>query len=123
MNNIALHAASQNIFNPIKRDQTALDNYPNTVTNFFHVIGYMSAEEDTLPTFLQVEDDILHQSPSNRIQSAHRFIQNVHIRIMDQGLRQSDPLHHSLAVAAHGTLAGLPEIQTFKNLLRTTIKK
>src|SRR6185369_5285212 len=108
-NNPFLH----DLVNPFYALEFTLENDTNPITDCLDIGGYMCTEKNAFPTRLQIKHDIFHKRPPHRIKTAHRFIKNVHIRVMDKHLCQSQPLHHPLAVAANSSLPGIPQLQKF----------
>ena len=76
-------------------DQASLVQYADPVGNQFRVGQNMRAEEKGLPLLLQHQNQITEFLAADRIEIGHRFIKHQKIRIVDQGLTQSQSLHHA----------------------------
>ena len=54
------------------------------------------AEEHRAPLVPQLEDQLPHLAPAERIESRHRLVEEHDLRVVDERLRDADALHHAL---------------------------
>ena len=60
----------------------------------------MRAEEDRPPLVAQLEHQRAHVAPAERIEPRHRLVEEQHLGIVQQRLRDADALQHALGVLA-----------------------
>ena len=56
----------------------------------------MRREENGAALFFQIEDDVADFAPTHGVEPGRGLIEKNHLRIVQDGLRDSDALHHSL---------------------------
>ena len=71
----------------------------DAVTNRFHLTEFMRREEHRLALVFQPLNDLAHFHAADGIKSARRLIENQQVRIIDERLRESRALLHSLGVS------------------------
>ena len=82
----------------------------------------MRIEEEGLSRSLQLEHEILHHLPSDRIESAHWFIEKYNLRIMQDRLSKSDTLEHSFRVGMELLRSRMYESDFLENFIFSLIE-
>src|SRR5581483_8578197 len=77
---------------------------------------FVRRKKDGLARLLQSLNDLAHFHPSQRIQPARRLVQDQQIRIVDQGLRQSDALLHALGIGLDQPFARRFQVHQFQDV-------
>jgi hypothetical protein len=86
----------------------AADHDGQPVADLLDFGQQMRAQEDGLSRRTRAQQDLAHLDAANGIERRGRFIQNQELRIIDECLRQADPLQHSarkLGDIAPGSIA------------------
>ncbi len=78
--------------------QLAIVEDRNPIADVLYVVQAMAAHDYRLAFFPQVQNQVLHPAGSQRIQAGGRLIQNHQLRIIDEGLGQTDALPHPLRI-------------------------
>ena len=75
--------------------QLALEQDPDPVADVLDVGQEVTAHQDGFPLLLQIQDHVLHVARPDRVETGGRLVQNHDVRVVDQGLRQTDAADHS----------------------------
>jgi len=94
-------------------DRNAVEN-GDPIADCLDLGQNVRAEEDRLPPIAQLEEDIPHLPPADRVEPPRRFIQDHQLGIVDQRLRQTKPLQHAAGVLPHPEAPRLPQPDEFE---------
>src|SRR5579875_3085181 len=86
----------------------------NPIAEHLRVRKNMGGKEDRLPLLAKLQNKIAHFVAANRIQSGHWLIQKDQLRIIDQGLSNTEPLHHALGKFPNREIARLGQLYPLK---------
>ena len=79
-------------------DERPFPNHRDRVADRLDVRNHVGREEDR-PSFpRELKDQFPDFLPTDRIEAAHRFVEDEERRIVDDRLRDSDPLEHPLRI-------------------------
>ena len=81
----------------------------------------MTAENDRLAPPRQELDQVLDLAAADRVQAGGRFIQDHQVRVVDQGLGQTDAARHAFRELAHRPVAGRGKADHFEQLIRAAL--
>lgn len=84
------------IFHMHRTDEFSFVNDGEAITDCLHIRENMCIEEERFSFFLELDHEILDHFSTNRIKSTHWFIEKYEFWIMEDGLRESNTLKHSL---------------------------
>ncbi len=76
-------------------DQLSLANDTKTIANSLNIREDMGIKKYSFLIFFEIDHEILDHLATDRIESAHRLIEEYDIWIMEYGLGESDTLEHS----------------------------
>src|SRR5882762_76956 len=111
------HLARDQLVDGPHRLQRTLDQEADPVTDHLGVRQDVGGEEHGPPPRLQVEDDVAHLPPPDRIEPRHRLVQDDELRIVDQRLGQPDALQHPFRVETELPVAAVGEAHAFEEIL------
>ena len=82
------------IRDPPVRDELALREYGDAITQRFGIRQHVRAEEDGASAIAQRQDEISHLAAAQRIEAGHRLVEKHDLGIVDERLRDADALNH-----------------------------
>ena len=74
--------------------QLAAGQHGHAIAQHFGVGKNVRREKNGAPLFLQLQDDVAHFTPSHGVEAGHRLVENHHLRIVQDRLRDSHALQH-----------------------------
>ena len=77
----------------------------------------VAGEEDRAPSMLLFDDEVPNFLAPDRVEAAHRFVQDEELRVVDQRRGEGDTLQHSFGQRADGTVDCIPNAHAFDDLL------
>ena len=92
----ALQLERHQVADATARHHPALRHDPDPAAQRFGVRQDVRAEEHGAAALAQLEDQIAHLAPAERIEAGHRFVEEDHFGIVDQRLREPDALQQAL---------------------------
>src|SRR5581483_5951273 len=84
------------LVNPTAGEQLPFDDDSDSITDHLHIWDDMRAEKHRLALIAQTQDQIADLFAPDRIQARHGLIENDQLGIVNESLRESDPLQHAL---------------------------
>ena len=78
--------------------RAALLHEHHAVAGGFHLAEQMRIRNTVVPRSRSSSMTLAHQEPSERIEPGGRLVEEHELRLVEQRLRESDALHHALAV-------------------------
>ena len=72
-----------------------------------------------LPRLAQVEDQVAHEAPSDRVEARHRLVEQNQLRVVDERLGEPSPLQHALREAPQRHAGGALEPDERQQLARS----
>jgi len=79
------------------------------ITDTFDVRKDVRVEEDRCSRVLEIDHKILDHLASDRIESAHRFIEKYYLWLVDDRLSKSDALEHSFGILSEEFVLPMPQ--------------
>ncbi len=70
------------------------------VADVLHVGEQVAGQQNRLPLLAQFADQFLDLGGADRVQAGRRLVEKDQLRVVDQGLRQTDPALHALRILA-----------------------
>ena len=90
----------------------------NAVTEVFNILKDVAASErKRFSSLLQFKNNISYIFATHGIESRHGFIENDQLGIVDEGLRQSHPLNHTLGKLAKRSTNGMSQPHSMDQFL------
>lgn len=86
----------------------------DAITEHFDILEDMRRKEDGFAAITEAEDDIADIFSTDGIESAHGFVEDDEIGIVDQGLCDADALDHAFGVFAEGKFSCVGEADLFE---------
>src|SRR6185437_12697704 len=80
--------------------------HSHAVAEHFGIGKYVSRKENRSPLFFQIEHDVPHLATAHRVQPGHRLIHKNHFRVVQDGLRDPNPLKHAFGILSKLYVAG-----------------
>ena len=81
----------------------------------------MAAQDHRLAAPRQRDNQILHLAAADGVEPGSRLVQDNQVRVVDQGLGQTNAALHAFGEFAHGPHSGLAQAHHFEQLLRALL--